>query len=205
MSSWSFDREKYKDVPNDRERSWEVELYPDDPSHAYAIECFDRYNCVGILHDKDVKTDGTPVKPHHYRLYFFKNAKFRYALAEELHITPNYVNKIKKDKKAACLYSIHYNDQDKYQYPLEEVYAGRDIVRQYMQGLVSESEKVLKIIEYLDSHDCYVHMRPIVIWSCENGYYDALRRGGRIVEKLIKEHNMLYSTFDSNGNPIIPF
>lgn len=205
MARWSFDESQFVNVPNTRERVWVVELWPDDPSHAHAIDSFDQYNIVGILHDRDVKDDGSLAKPHHYRVYIFRHNKWRYALADELGITPNYIQEVQVSKKAACLYSIHYNDPDKFQYSLDDLYAGRGIVQSYISDNRTEPDKVLSIIGYIDSQDCFVYYRPLTLWCVENGCYDALRRGGRVIEKIVKEHNLMYMHVDSNGNLQSPF
>jgi len=63
-----------------RDRKFVAVLYPEDPTHAEAIEKLKQggYNFAAILHDKDVYEDGDHQgelkKPHWHIVLRFKNA-----------------------------------------------------------------------------------------------------------------------------------
>ena len=79
------------DSPKFRDRKFVMVLYPEDASHAAAIEKMKAggYNFAAILHDKDVTEDNQPKKPHWHVVVRFKNACWNTAIAKDLGITPN--------------------------------------------------------------------------------------------------------------------
>ena len=81
------------DSPKFRDRKFVMVLYPEDASHAAAIEKMKSggYNFAAILHDKDVTEDNQPKKPHWHVVVRFKNACWNTAIAKDLGITPNYL------------------------------------------------------------------------------------------------------------------
>lgn len=74
-----------------------------------------------ILHDRDVDNiTGEIKKPHYHFVVRFQNARWNTSLSEDLNITPNYIEE-SRSLKRSLLYLIHYYDEDKYQYSLEDV------------------------------------------------------------------------------------
>lgn len=83
---------------------------------------------VSPLHDKDLKEDGTPKKPHYHVVITYTqkhSIKQVLELVEELHgvadETHNYTNLVVGDLTAMLRYLCHLDNADKAQYPIEEV------------------------------------------------------------------------------------
>ena len=72
-----------------------------------------------IIHDKDVKKDGTPVKPHiHLYLHFGKSKATFEDVAKWFKDEPQYVNSVKGRKGDMLMYLTHQNAPEKYQYDI---------------------------------------------------------------------------------------
>lgn len=127
-----------------------------------------------IIHDKDTYTDedekrnpdhkSGELKPAHIHLLlrFETNQPQKLELvAKWFNLKPNFVNKITGKWEDACLYQIHKNAPDKYQYTVEEVTANFDyqafldeaengvnlkgILQDILDGNIREYNKTLEI------------------------------------------------------------
>lgn len=98
-----------------------------------------------IIHDKDVYEETTEkhqegdLKPAHIHLLLrFKEdqpQKIKY-IAKWFGIAENFLSTIKGDWNSACLYQIHFNAEDKFQYDVSEVTANFDY-----KALVEEAQR----------------------------------------------------------------
>jgi len=88
-----------------------------------------------IIHDKDIYEEDMKdhtkgeLKPAHIHLLLkFKEDQPQHIknIANWFSVPENFISKIKGSWKAACLYQIHYNAEDKYQYPISDVTANYD-------------------------------------------------------------------------------
>lgn len=84
-----------------------------------------------IVHDKDVKEDGSLKDKHFHIVLTFKDTTTSTAVAKALCVEEQYVNKIKTTTKSAELYLIHKNHPEKYQYDPSSVVANFDYVEKY--------------------------------------------------------------------------
>lgn len=98
-----------------------------------------------IIHDKDIYEEDTKdhkkgeLKPAHIHLLLkFKEDQPQHIknIANWFSIPENFLSKIKHSWKATCLYQIHYNAEDKYQYPISDVTANFDY-----ESLVNEAKR----------------------------------------------------------------
>lgn len=106
-----------------RDRKFVMVLYPEDPTHAAAMEKLKSggYNFAAIKHDKDVTENGEKKKDHWHVVVRFKNAVWNTSIAKDLGITPNYLEAC-KDVDSALLYLVHFGNEDKFQYEYEAVF-----------------------------------------------------------------------------------
>jgi hypothetical protein len=90
-----------------------------------------------ILHDKDVKDDGTGVlKDDHYHFYIeFKNPRSLNSVAEDLTVPANMVCQV-YSKKGILQYLTHQNQPEKYQYNPDEVVSNFDIGQEFADDMV---------------------------------------------------------------------
>ena len=113
--------------------------------YCYIIHDKDRYSKAEEKRNPDHK-QGELKPPHIHLLLRFENNQPQKldCVAKWFHIASNFVNKITGDWEDACLYQIHFNAPDKYQYPVEEVTCSIDY-----QELLEDAEKGDKITKIL--------------------------------------------------------
>lgn len=167
-------------------------------SHAFIHHAFDTWE-DDVINDDDeiIHKKGENKKIHTHVIIEFKNAVYRDSLCKELKITPNYD---KYDtKRTGLLYLIHYNNIDKYQYPLEDVQGN---LKQWLIEFLNkkyntDEQNMLDIMHYIDNQN-YVIYSNILKWACKNGYWSSLRRGGIFITKYIDEHNAMLNVATDN-------
>lgn len=207
---------KKKEVAPEKERSrnWRLVLYPDCEAHCLAVEKIQSgdYEYALILHDKDVKDDqpddfddleeetslGAIKKAHWHVVLKVKNPRYREAFAAELGVEMNYLRPA-DNINGAILYLIHRTPASahRYQYDPDEV---EGTLKDFLLTLLdkqqkTEAERVLEIVEYIDSIDAKVSFRKTLVWACKNGLYSDFRRLGIGITYLIQEHNDEYYAF----------
>lgn len=153
-------------------------IYPfEDESHkfAYSLLCENKYKCIFIVHDRDYDEEGKLKKPHVHFLIRFQNARSLDSVANEMKIEVNYLQKCSSFNSYAT-YLIHLDEPLKTQYLPEEVCG--NLFVDFLNALNkadTESIKVKKIIDFIYSKPL-MKMSDLVMWVCENGFYDVFRR-----------------------------
>jgi hypothetical protein len=184
----------------DKMEKWRVRtvallLYPEDVTHQKALEKIKQsYDYAYILHDKDCDEDGVIKKAHWHVVLRFKNQQWNSAIAKDLEITPNYIEKCKNFDNA-LQYLIHYNDSDKFQYSLDEV---KGILKSRLKEKINissktEGEKVMDLIDYIESSDKKLSVKDLAKYCAENGYWAEFRRSATIFLKILEETNKKYN------------
>lgn len=178
---------------NERSIHWALVLYPsEDPTHKLALdyikENYSKY--AFIKHDKDLLDDGTLKKEHYHIVITFSNYRWRNAIATELGITINYLEKI-RNLENALKYLIHYNNSNKYQYDIEDV---QGTLKQKLINIINtqdktESEKVLELLDYIETQKTYLKLSSFIKFVCDNNMYDIYRRSASTFIRLLEEHN----------------
>lgn len=178
---------------NERSLHWCLVLYPsEDPKHQlaldYIIENYSKY--AFIKHDKDFLDDNTIKKEHFHIVVSFSNYRWKNAISNELGITPNYIEKV-RNLENALKYLVHYNNSNKYQYNIDEVIGPLKVkLESYINNQdKTESEKVLELLEYIESSDNYLKVSEFIKFVCSLNLYDIYRRSATTFMKLIEEHN----------------
>lgn len=174
-----------------RSRTFNLVLYEEDKTHRKAIDIIRKnYDYALILHDRDTDNTGVVKKEHYHIVLKFNNAKWNTALAEELGIEVNYIEECRNIKRS-LLYLIHYYDNDKFQYNLNDVEGS--LKTKLEQLLINEdkteSEKVLEIFEEIDKFDGYIQISIFCKHIAKMGYWDILRRSSGLIIRCIDEHN----------------
>lgn len=178
---------------NERSINWALVLYPsEDPTHKlaldYIINNYQKY--AYIKHDNDILDTGELKKEHYHIIISFNNYRWRNAIAEELNITPNYLEKI-RNLENSLKYLIHFNNSDKYQYDVEDV---QGTLKQKLIGYLnttdkSESDKVIELLDFLESQKGYVRLSDFLRYVCSINMYDIYRRSASTFIRLLEEHN----------------
>lgn len=181
-------------------------LYKEDPTHQQALEKIQQsYNYAMITHDRDTWTAedeqanpehkaGTYKKEHIHVVLTFPNARWDTALAKELGIDIRYIEVV-RGLDSALQYLIHYNDERKTQYKLEDVSGtlSKRLKEKVNSQEKSEGEKVSELIEYIESCPEEITITDFAKYCAMNGYWAEFRRSGAIFCKIIDEHNRKYN------------
>lgn len=105
-----------------------LELYPDNDEHSYVIDYInlfaldDGFDFRYILHDKDVKEDGTPVKEHWHVYIRYDYNKSCSAVIKDLGVPhPKWIRDC--DSKSIFIrYLCHYDNPEKFPYSISAVH-----------------------------------------------------------------------------------
>lgn len=176
-----------------RSRRFCLLLYTsEDDTHIKALDYIkNNYeNYAYIVHDKDINKDNELKKAHTHIVLEFNNARWSSSLAEELGITPNYIQNCKNFEKALD-YLIHFNDDTKYQYDINEVKGSlkKQLIKQMNSFNKDENEIVKEIIEMINNSDL-IDISTFVKVMCDLGYYSYFRRSLSLFLRLIDIHNI---------------
>lgn len=179
---------------NNRSRTFVLNLYPnEDETHRNALDhIIQNYEYAYIVHDKDYdKETGELLKPHTHCVLRFPNTRTLKSLADELKITPNYIEKA-NSYNSSLLYLIHYRNAEKHQYNLDEVQGPlkKKLVRLIKnENKEDEDDVILEIIGYIDNYKNLLSVRNLSDWIVKNGYWAYYRRNAYIINSIIAEHN----------------
>ena len=134
-----------------RDRKFVMVLYPEDPTHAAAMEKLKSggYNFAAIKHDKDLTENGEKKKDHWHVVVRFKNAVWNTSIAKDLGITPNYLEAC-KDVDSALLYLVHFGNEDKFQYEYEAVFGPLKVRLATLLAEPDEGARVLTILDIIE-------------------------------------------------------
>lgn len=135
-----------------RSRNFNILLYTDNEAHIKALEIIKKeFDFAYILHDKDIyeediETDtetikkGSLKKPHYHVVLSNRsgNARSNKSIAKELNIDLRFVVKC-NSLDGSLLYLIHFNDDDKFQYSLDEVVTNAFLGR--LKNAINKSDK----------------------------------------------------------------
>lgn len=178
-----------------RSRCYHLILYDEDLSHKNAIDFIQKnFDYAYILHDKDFdEATGELKKPHYHFILYFDNPVYKTSLAKQLDILPNYIQ-IESLKKG-LLYLIHYNNKEKYQYSLDEVFGTlKDKIYTYLSNNVeNENQCILIILNYLNSVNKKITLFEFIQYIVSNNLWSYYRRSQITFIKLLDEHNILYN------------
>ncbi len=101
---------------------------------------------AGVLHDHDVKEDGTPAEDNVHVMMQFENGRSVNQIAKELGDNPQYVEIWRGDLNNGFAYLVHATDEarHKHQYSCSEVKANFDYI-EYMKKLTQKVRKNTEI------------------------------------------------------------
>lgn len=112
-------RDQYKESKYTRFTSLFIRTYSDVSEVKAILQCVEPTSWAYILHDRDIKEDGTPKEPHIHLLLYVK---------EQVSLIPfikgfgqNTLIQVCKNRPLAFQYLVHKNDPDKTQYSPSEV------------------------------------------------------------------------------------
>lgn len=164
-------------------------LYKDSTSYDYDkiinyIEKNYKYYAY-IEHDEDVDNK----KVHTHVLMHFDNKRYNTGVAKELNIPSNYI--INVNLIPYLRYLIHFDDEDKKQYSLDDVHGP---LKLRLQEIISsnkktETEQVCYIISYISDSKQWLTITELSLFVIQNGCYSAFRRNYSFFKDLVLDHN----------------
>lgn len=187
-------------MENFKTRNFRAVLYPEeDLTHLFALNKLESggYFYCACEHDQD-RYDATNApssdqigqlkKKHTHVVIKLKNPRYRLAFAEELGIESNYLQQC-DNYKGAMLYLVHSGYPDKFQYDFDSVYGSLKFDLEKMISNDTESTRVLRILDLLDTMPTPCSYRKFLVAVCENDLYGDFRRMGVGIMHLLEEHN----------------
>lgn len=135
------------------------------------------------------KPDYEEKKEHTHVLVHFNNKRFNTAIAKELGIGANYIQKV--NFVPYLRYLIHFDDEDKIQYSVSDV---KGTLQSKLKDIISktdksETEQVSIICDYIFEYESYLYHSILIQFVLKMGCYSAYRRNFVMFDKLLLEHN----------------
>ena len=133
-------------------RHWIVLLYEDSKS-------YDFQNTMRIIKSQKkwafIKhfPESNEKKEHYHVILSFENATKKETLSNKLGVPSNYIDSI-KNFRATCRYLIHKDDEEKFQYSLDQVKVSHLFEKEYKKqfdDLETEDEIIDNIYKFIDS------------------------------------------------------
>lgn len=180
-----------KQIEKYRARVHMLLLYPDCENHMQALEKIKQsYDYAMILHNRDVTEEGELKKEHYHIVLRFNQAVWNTAIIKDLEIEDRFIEQVRKIDNA-LQYLLHYNDSDKVQYSIDEVSGNlkTKLIESINKIEKSEGEKVVELIEYIESQEEYISIKKFASYCAKNGYWSEFRRSASIFIKIIDDHN----------------
>lgn len=178
---------------NERSSNWCLVLYPqEDKTHELALKIIKKeYNYACIVHDNDLDSKGEIKKSHTHVVLSFKSQRWRNSLALELGITPNYLERC-RNLESSLKYLIHYNDQDKFQYDVNDVEGTlkNKLLELLEYSDMSESDKFLELVNFIYRYPTHLTLHDFLQYVCSSSLFSVYRRSAMTFNQLIKEHNI---------------
>lgn len=168
----------------------------------YEIE--DVYNCITICkangfdyayiyHDKDLNDDLSDFKKAHYHFQVYaKNQKEINKWCEIFVINSARVQKI-ENKVKAIRYLIHADNNDKFQYNIEDINNSFPIIQYFNKLINDETCEIDLIFSYIFISKRYIGVKEIIDFVLENNIWSTFRRNYSIIKDLLIEHNLLFT------------
>lgn len=175
-----------------RSRNFKAVLYPDeDITHKSALDfIIENYSYAYVVHDKDLNIDTNEIKKSHTHVVFcFQNARSSSSVSKELGIACNYLKpcyNLENDLK----YLIHFNNNEKYQYGIEEVFGNlKEKLELSLSSCIDENQKVKELIDLIDDNHI-VSVKEFSKHVYSLGYWDIFRRSSSIFISIINENRL---------------
>ena len=164
-------------------------LYKDSTTYDYqkVIDYIEKnYKYYAYIEHKPEKDQ---TKEHTHLLVHFDNKRYASAISKELNVGVNYIQNA--NLIPYLRYLIHFDDEDKIQYSIEEVHGPlfnklKDIIS---KDTKTESEQVAEIMSYIFESNEWLYVTNVAQFVLNNGCYSAFRRNYSFFKDLVLEHN----------------
>lgn len=178
-------------------RAWSFFLYPDSASENWLdiLHSFKCPFCISPLHDKDIKPDGTPKKPHYHIIYISEGPCYFKTCLVFMHQLGGVFLEPVHSLRGAVRYHIHMDDPQKYPYNRDDIIctAGFDPSEFFEISEIEITNTSKAMSEYILSHGIDEYNDFVSVCLGRNGFWYKIltERQGRHFENLI--HSLRYS------------
>lgn len=186
---------------NKRVRTIGIILWTDNPNHKLALDFiihnFENY--IYILHDRDIKDDGEIKKEHYHVILHFPNARTIKTLSKKLNVEVNNFYII-KSFTGQLRYLIHYDDDEKTRYNVEEVKGTLFMLSKFkrsIKGSQDETADVSQIYEFIFDNDIS-DLTILLDFVLDNNLYSSFRRNYCMFKDLLALNNRKVVYYDKN-------
>ena len=147
-----------------------------------------------IFHDMDLLEDGTDFKKAHYHFQVYNLYQKELDTWQEIFtINSARCQKI-ENKKKAIRYLIHADNNEKYQYNIENIVSNFEIIGYFNKLINDETNEIDLIFTYIDFHKRTIRVKEIIDYVLDNNIWGTFRRNYSIIKDLLYEHNLLFTT-----------
>lgn len=158
-------------------RHWLILLYEDTMSYNFnevlqVVKSQKNYAYIKHFPESNEK------KEHYHVILSFENARSKKSLSNKLGVPENYIDEI-KSFRTICRYLIHKDDDDKFQYSLDQVKISKCFERQYKKqfdDLESEEDIINNIYIFISSLSSlsYTEALRVLIQYINSHVYDTI-------------------------------
>lgn len=145
-----------------------------------------------IYHNLDVNDDGTLKKPHYHIQLYCDNQRTIENWVKFYAVDPNRVEKI-KNKISAIRYLIHCDNNEKYQYQLEDICSNGEIIKYFKSTISSENNEIELIYLHITKLKRHIGYKELWDFVIDNGIWSTYRRNYSIIKDLLYDHNLLFT------------
>lgn len=177
-----------EEIEEKRYRHFMILLYPEWGSYNEILQdikgSFKNYAYIKHMPEEDEK------KEHVHLILSLDNPRTEESLAKRLEIDKRFIQHI-KSLRGSCRYLIHMDNEEKYQYNLEQVIVSKSFKSTYYRSfddLLSDEEILDNIYVFIDS---YKDMNPIKLevelskFVCANAYERVFKRYYNTIVKYV--------------------
>ena len=145
-----------------------------------------------IYHNKDVNDSGVLKKAHYHFMIFSDTQRTLEAWSKLLDVPTNMIEQI-KNKISAIRYLIHCDNNEKFQYQVEDICSNFEIIKYFKNTISNENNEMELIINYIYYHKYNVKYKELLDYVISNGFWSTYRRNYSIIKDLLYEHNLLFT------------
>ena len=187
-------------IKDNKSRWFNLLLYPDNPQHDLLIMELQtaKYKACGICHNMDCYEEDTEKhkvgelkKVHFHFIVKFDNPRYRSGVAKAFEIEERFIEPT-KSIKGSSLYLLHYGDESKYQYSVDDLVGTLkgDVISQLnASDKPSETECYYMMRDFIRTCDKVVSFTAVFDYCADNGCYSFARRNIGVIRELVYEHN----------------
>jgi len=175
-------------------RNVEFILYEQDEVYNAIRICNENnYNYAMIYHDKDLKEDREDFKKAHYHFQVFNEYQKELTTWSDLFCVNLPRTQKIENKPKAIRYLIHADNNEKFQYDIQNIVSNFDFIRYFDKMINDENNEIDIIFSYISYHKRHIGVKELIDYVLDNNIWGTFRRNYSIIKDLLYEHNLLFT------------